>query len=299
MNQKPTVPDLIGRCCVDALKAEVSATPKPGLVDRVSNGAHNDMDFDLFQVSITAIAPFFGQMADIGCRLTQVNDTTLAKVRPTGITCERAMFQATHGVNTHKGAIFSLGLIATAAGFCVSTLKDSRAETICRVAGSIARPAERDFQRRNGVDTNTHGQTLFTKYGIQGIRGEAAGGFPTVLAQALPVLRDLAKSGIQDQNAIHLQVLLHLMTQAEDTNVIARAGLEALHDVRSSAEHALAMGGALTPEGLAELWRMDQEFTKRNISPGGCADLLSVAIALVAIESSKLEAVPFSEVSHG
>jgi len=256
------------------------------------------MDFDLFQVSIAAIAPFFEQLAAIGCQLTQADDTTLGKVRPIGIACEVAMFRATCGVNTHKGAIFSLGLIATAAGFCSCVLNDVRAETVCRVAGSIARPAEQDFQKKSGVDTNTHGQTLFEKYGIQGIRGEAASGFPTVLEHALPVLRDLSKSGFPDQNAIHLQALLHLMTQAEDTNVIARAGLEALHYVRSSAEQALAMGGALTPQGLAELWRMDQEFTKRNISPGGCADLLSVAIALSSIEKSMLKTVSFAEVSH-
>ncbi len=276
--------DRIGQCCVDALRAEVAATPKPGLVDRKTCGAHRDMDYDLFLSSIEAIAPFMKQLADHGCRLKQVDHATLDGLRATGLACEAAMYRATHGVNTHKGAIFSLGLVAVAAGYCASVLYDLRAATVCRVVALIARPAERAFHETMVNGATTHGEHAFVRHGIRGIRGEAAAGFPSVRETALPVLRSLTATGRHGADAIHVQTLLHLMRRVEDTNVIARAGIGALDYVRHSAERALALGGALTPEGLLAIEQLDREFTRNNISPGGCADLLAIAIALEAIE---------------
>jgi len=130
----------------------------------------------------------------------------------------------------------------------------------------------------------TKGLKIYATYGIRGIRGEAASGFYSVRKYALPIMRELFLNGGYSENDIYLQVLLHLMTQVEDTNVIARCGIDAMEYVKSSAKNVIAMGGALSQKGKEELLRMDQEYINRNISPGGCADLLSVAITLYLLE---------------
>lgn len=278
------IDEQIGKCCVSALLSEVSATPKPGLVDCKSNGAHKDMDFITFTDSIVAISPYFRSFAEIGSSLESIDETTLSRLRPLGMECEKAMFEATKGVNTHKGAIFSLGLLAAAAGYCNNSLHDLSANTVCNTAGIIAAAAEKDFLLSVGTMPMTKGRELYEAYGIRGIRGEAASGFYSVRKCALPTMRELFSNGGYSKNDIYLQVLLKLMTQVVDTNVIARCGIDALEYVKASAQNTLEMGGALTSRGRDELLRMDEEYIKRNISPGGCADLLSVAIVLYLLE---------------
>jgi len=273
----------IGECCISALLSEVSASPKPGLVDRQSNGAHKDMDFITFTDSILAISPYFSRFAEAGSSLGPIDDRALSRLRPLGIECEKAMFRATGGVNTHKGAIFSLGLLSAAAGYCHHVLYDLSADTVCNTAGAIAAAAERDFLLPETA-VMTKGLELYKAYGIRGIRGEAASGFRSVRRYALPVMGELLAEGGYSKNDIYLQVLLHLMSHVEDTNVISRCGIDAAEYVKGSAINVLFMGGALTPQGKKELLRMDEEFIKKNISPGGCADLLSVAITLQLLE---------------
>ncbi|MEG1972328.1 MAG: triphosphoribosyl-dephospho-CoA synthase, partial [Oscillospiraceae bacterium] len=130
--------NLIGSSCEEALAAEVSATPKPGLVDKNNSGAHRDMDFTTFMDSISAISPAFFEFARLGTGLETLDENSLAKIRPLGIKYEKAMFDATKGVNTHKGAIFSLGIIAAAAGHCGFIRGDLQAETVCAAASIIA-----------------------------------------------------------------------------------------------------------------------------------------------------------------
>ena len=269
----------IGTFCVSALLSEVSASPKPGLVDCINSGAHTDMDFFTFMDSIAAISPYFTSFAELGCNLDKIDETTLDKLRPLGIECEKVMFRATKGVNTHKGAIFSLGILAAAAGYCYSTMHDLSSDTVCNAAGVIAKASESDFLHLNTASM-TKGRGLYEAYGIRGVRGEAASGFESVRKYALPVMRELFLHGGYNKNDIYLQVLLHLMVNIVDTNVIARCGIDALEYMQNSTKNVLAMGGALSLQGKAELYRMDEAYIKRNISSGGCADLLSVAIML-------------------
>lgn len=273
-------------CCAGALLAEVSASPKPGLVDRYTSGAHRDMDFYTFLASVTAIAPYFEQCARAGAEMDQLDGCSLDQLRPLGVECEKKMFAATDGVNTHKGAIFSLGIIAAAAGHCGLRLKDLGVRRICTAASVIAQPAQRDFLHPE--ESPTKGRELYDRYGIRGIRGEVASGFESVRRYAMPVLEELFASGKYHENEIYLQVLLHLMAQVEDTNVLARCGMEGLSFLRSSAQELLAQGGALSPSGLKALEELDQIYTEKNLSPGGCADLLSVAIALHRLSQMKL-----------
>lgn len=267
----------IGSLCTLALLLEVSATPKPGLVDRLGSGAHTDMDFSTFLASAAAIAPYFPACAQEGLRLRQVDGTSLGCIRPLGISCEKEMFAATGGVNTHKGAIFSLGILACAAGYCCRQ-GDFSPEAVCAAASVIAAPALEDFSAP-ATEGETKGRRLYRSRGVPGIRGEAAAGFPSVRRWALPVLRELS-AGDMPENHCHLQALLHLIANVQDTNLLARGGTEGLEYVRSTARRALELGGALTPEGMDFLQSLDREYTRRNLSPGGCADLLAAAIFL-------------------
>lgn len=267
----------IGSLCTLALLLEVSATPKPGLVDRLGSGAHTDMDFSTFLASAAAIAPYFPACAQEGLRLRQVDGTSLGRIRPLGVSCEKAMFAATGGVNTHKGAIFSLGILACAAGHC-RRQGDLSPEAVCAVASVIAAPALEDFSAP-APEGETKGRRLYRSRGVPGIRGEAAEGFPSVRRWALPVLRELS-AGDMPENHRHLQALLHLMANVQDTNLLARGGTEGLEYVRSTARRALELGGVFTPEGMDFLQALDREYTRRNLSPGGCADLLAAAIFL-------------------
>lgn len=287
MENAIVIHDRIGACCVSALLSEVSASPKPGLVDRFSCGAHTDMDFITFTDSIAAISPYFSKFAEIGSSLKYIDKYSLGKIRPLGIKCEQEMFKATKGVNTHKGAIFTMGIIAASAGFCCRTLKSLSSDNVCNAAGMIGEGAKKDFYVPDGAMTK--GRQLYAAYGIKGIRGETASGFSSVRKYALPVMKELFAKGIYCKNDIYLQVLLNLMTQVVDTNVAARCGIEAIEYLKSSAGNALALGGALTDQGRKELFRMDREYIKRNISPGGCADLLSAAITLHNLESITLQ----------
>lgn len=274
----------IGSLCGLSLLCEVSTTPKPGLVDRNNSGAHHDMDYNTFMESIEAISPAFVLFAEAGMAMEQLDENSLAIIRPAGIRCEKAMFAATGGVNTHKGAIFSLGIIAAAAGHCAAYKHDLSAETVCSAAAVIARSAQKDFDNLPPGEPMTKGRELYMKYGMRGIRGEAADGFPSVLT-VLPEFRLLVAEGVHSANNICLQALLRLMTVVEDTNVAARCGPDAVKLMHSEAERILAAGGALTERGMVMLHNLDTSFIKKNISPGGCADLLSVIAALYRIES--------------
>ncbi|MEG2073605.1 MAG: triphosphoribosyl-dephospho-CoA synthase CitG [Angelakisella sp.] len=276
--------EFIGRACTQALIAEVSATPKPGLVDKDNSGSHRDMDFDTFITSITTISPYFSVFAQRGTELAALDEASLSHIRHIGVDCEEAMFAATHGVNTHKGAIFSLGIIAAAAGHCAVRKQDLRAETVCAAAATIAAAAQRDFEELPAHEPMTKGRELYIKYGIRGIRGEAADGFPSVRTEALPTLRRLVAEGVHTVNDICLEVLLQLMSTVDDTNVAARCGAPAMGLLHLEARRILACGGALTSQGISMMNDLNCSFVQRNISPGGCADLLSVTVALYEIE---------------
>lgn len=268
----------IGSACTLALLLEVSATPKPGLVDRLGNGAHRDMDFSTFLASAAAIAPYFSACALAGQGIPRVDGDSLGRIRPLGVACEQTMLAATGGANTHKGAIFSLGILACAAGYCRER-EDLSPGAVCGAAKVIAAPAVADFDAPIPAGPPTKGRELYRRYGIRGIRGEAASGFLSVRQYALPVMASLAGQGYPE-NDIHLQALLSLMANVQDTNVLARGGQEGLRYVRDTAREVLELGGALTPAGKERLLRLDEEYIRRNLSPGGCADLLAIAIFL-------------------
>ncbi len=271
---------LIGEAAYQALLCEVNATPKPGLVDRANTGAHSDMDHTLFCKSAHALRPFFAQLAALGSQTAGLpQHTVLAQVRPLGLQAEAAMFHATQGVNTHKGAIFSLGLLCVAAGRRMALKQSFAPEAVCRQAGAlVAGICQRELEKKKDAPS-TKGERAFIQYGYRGVRGEAEDGFPHVWGVGLPAYQAALAQSENRNNAL-CTALLHLIAALPDTNVLTRLNLEAALYARQAAQDCLETISNEVPGSplwLSALNALDQDFIARRISPGGCADLLACA----------------------
>ena len=271
-----------------SLLKEVGTTPKPGLVDRHDNGAHKDMCHDTFVASTGAIVPFLSQMAETGFTWKESPDRLFPAIRPIGVEAEKAMFQATHGVNTHKGLIFSLGIIMAAAGYEYQKTGQFHSQSILLLCRDMTDTyLEQDFAAIDPAFPKTHGERLYIKYGCKGIRGEVQSGFAHIRDISLPLIHSLHKQELEE-NQMFLHVLLELMAQVEDTNVLIRTDPETAEYVKQEARRILPLARAGSWNQLYEaITFMNQDFIRKNISPGGCADLLAVTIFLWLLEQYK------------
>ncbi len=269
--------ELIARNALRALLYEVSTTPKPGLVDRINNGSHKDMDFFTFLDSSAALAPYFKKCALIGMDTRDEDGPSVfGKIRIAGAKAERAMVRATNGVNTHKGAIFSVGIVACALGrLDPSKWKDASA-VLTSSAEIVAGITERDFRDLTEETARTVGQKLYLQYGIRGVRGQAEDGFPAVLEAGYPALKKALAGGAHINRAGSIS-LLAILAGSTDTNLIARGSREIQLEVRKKTEELLRGETAPSEDRIRE---MDEDFMKRNLSPGGSADLLGVSYLL-------------------
>lgn len=247
--------------------------PKPGLVSHMDVGAHRDMDAQLLYRSADTLAPFLTELATAG-----MAGVGLGRLREIGIAAERAMLAATDGVNTHRGAIFGLGLMAAAAGFRHSNGISGPLGRIVATqwGGSIARmPAVPD----------SHGAGAARRYGAGGARKEAAHGFPSVYGVAVPALAVGRKLARGDAEAARVHACLALIAAVGDTNLLHRGGLEGLAFAQRLAGAFLAAGGVGQPGWRRQALRIHAMFVARNLSPGGCADLLAMALFAHALGS--------------
>lgn len=254
-----------------AMIDEVLLTPKPGLVDARNNGSHRDMDLCLFMRSIDAITPWFSRFWALGFRFSHRAESALLRlIRPVGIACEQAMFKATHGVNTHKGGIFSLGLLCTAAGWLSGRQEAVTLFSLCETVRLMTKGlVARELHGRQ--QANTAGERLFLQHGLTGARGEVESGFQLIRQHILPWWF----SERCPQRRLH-HALLCLMAVNPDTNLVSRGGMEGLRFVQLYAAQLLEDGWQ-----LADLAKMDEALIARNLSPGGSADLLAVAQILM------------------
>ena len=277
-----TLPYIIAHLATQALQAELDTTPKPGLVDKDNNGAHRDMDYALMQRSINTLHPYFVKLALLGCADALPSHTA---IRDAGIEAEKAMLSATNGVNTHKGALFSMGLAVVAAAH------EER---------KIAANEEQILKERNGgedvlvslqttikalaasfPDTNgTHGSKakLLSKgtTAIKGALDNAREGYEMLFAEWLPFYIERRKE--RDAHTLH-KTLLRIMCDLDDTNVIYRTDLATAEEVKQEAR------ALLNSFEEAVLKDMDRHYTTRNISPGGAADMLSLTIFIGSIQT--------------
>lgn len=271
-----------------AILYEVSTTPKPGLVDRDNPGAHKDMDFFTFMASSSALYRGLYECTMEGLNFEEEDNTKLLdRIRKPGIECERAMFEATKGINTHKGIIFSMGTLCAVVGkmFRQYGRENFITENICNEVIKVTKGlTNKDFKGIENKKVLTHGERLYIEHGFKGIRGEVESGFSTVQKDAVQILRIWKTDKSLSMNDLFLEILLNLMAGSEDTNIIIRGGIENLDYVKSISKEFLTEGGIKQPDAKKKLEGMNEEFIKRNISPGGSADLLAVTIFLGMIE---------------
>lgn len=290
MNQSKTIKhnlfaEKIGQMVYEALIEEANLTPKPGLVDCYNNGAHTDMDITLFHKSASALSIYMPDFVLLGAKLKNTEpEKNLSLIRPLGIECEKAMFDATDGINTHKGAIFAFGLICTAIGRlweyknpCPQPL------LICNeVALMCNNITEKEFNAKLAL--NTAGYKIFKNFGFSGARGEAQSGFATIFLTALPIYNHLMKENVTKEYAL-LQTLLSLISVNNDTNVMSRGGIDGLKWIKSQADNILKKNAVFSKNTFIDLILMDQHCIEKNISPGGSADLLAVTYFLYELQS--------------
>lgn len=263
----------------ESLLGEVRVTPKPGLVDRSNSGSHRDMDLPLFEKSAAALAPFWEECFSTGRKTASAPaGETFRQLRAVGLAAENAMLAATGGVNTHKGAVFLMGTLCGAIGRLINRQRHRpTAEELLAECGAMTAAAmESDFRRIRENGARTAGERLFLDHGLRGARGEAADGFPSVKNTALPVFRSLMANGCSREHSAAI-TLLHLIAMGTDTNLFHRGGADGAAWAAREAAKLIENGRIPTAEEIAEL---DLAFIERNLSPGGCADLLAVTLFL-------------------
>lgn len=264
-----------------AMLTEVNLSPKPGLVDRINCGAHKDMALEDFHRSALAIQGWLPRFIEFGaCSAEMAPEAVLNGLRPIGMACEGDMFRATAGVNTHKGSIFSLGLLCAAIGRLLQLNQPVTPTTVCSTAASFCRGLT-DRELRTNNSRLTAGQRLYQQLGLTGARGEAEAGYPLVINHALPHYLTLLDQGLDPELAL-LDTLLLLMATNGDTNVASRGGEGACAGYSARRKHYCKRGHS-NPADLDYLRQFDRECIERNLSPGGSADLLILTRFLAQI----------------
>ena len=283
LSSVPTVAEQLAERAVAALVAEATLTPKPGLVDLRGPGAHDDMDVEDLIRSAGSLRDTFAELAaaGVGREPSQELRERLAEIGRRG---EARMLGVTGGVNTHRGAIWALGLVvAAAAGVSAAGSSASGSATILARAAAIA-----GFDDRFAPVPTTPGSRARARYRVSGAAGEARAGFPHAVS-AHDTLRSRLDAGVGVTEA-RLDALLTVIAELDDTCLLNRGGVEGLREAQAGASSVLALGGVSTPDGARALERLDATLTRSHLSPGGSADLVALAILLHSLESNPLDA---------
>lgn len=264
----------VGALAERSLRLEVRTWPKPGLVSHIDAGSHSDMDAGTFQRSAAALRPYFAALAEAG-----MQNQDMGVLRRIGLRAEGAMAAATGGVNTHRGAIFGLGLLCAAAG--LRQRRDAEAptslgDTVSRRWGQAILSGPRP--------SDSHGEAVKRRHGAGGARQEAALGFPSVYDIGLPALREGARLAPGDVQAARVQCCFALIAVLEDTNLLHRGGADGLRFAQHSAQAFLDTGGVGQADWQHAAEQVHRAFVARRLSPGGAADLLAMSVFAMAIE---------------
>jgi triphosphoribosyl-dephospho-CoA synthase len=252
-------PALIAAAVTRALREELETYPKPGLVSYVDRGSHPDMDSECFLASIAALEPFFAQMAGAGAAGCALRD-----LQNIGLKAESAMLAATNGRNTHRGAIFCLGLLAAAAG----------ARTTSQPLGEIVRQRwGGEIPQAADLPETSAGIALCHRHHLGGVRREAALGFPSVYRHGLPAFRST-----NDRSAARVQAFFALLETCEDTTLLKRGGPEGREFAQAEARRFREQGGVANPRWRETATEIHHAFIRRNLTAGGAADLLAATL---------------------
>lgn len=278
----------VAQLATKALLYEVALTPKPGLVDRANNGSHHDMNYYTFLNSIMALTPYFQDYVDLGYQHEGTLEDLFDYCRVIGIQAEQDMLEATRGINTHKGANFSFGVILTATGYFLKNnpklpLEAIDVETILVIVQKMTENLiKHDFAKIHLKAKLSNGERLYLEKGMTGIRGEAANGYPAVHHLLLPFLRQYRERHEKDE-VVLLRSLVLLMSEVEDGNILHRGGYDAWQQVKKDMLK-LHEANLNQVDFMEDLTAYDQKMMERHLSPGGAADLLAIGIYFAFLE---------------
>lgn len=271
---QPLTPATIGREATRALYHELALCPKPGLVTPRDRGSHRDMDAHTFMRSLFALRSYFVAIAELGLK-----GADFPALERCGIHAETRMLAATGGINTHRGAIFMLGLLCAAAGV-LSHKGDRPSPERLRAALRLCWGEALDARALRLP--SLPGGIAARQYGLRSASTEAALGFPVLFETAVPALIAGLARGLTVQQA-RLDTLFHVMAVLDDSNLAHRGGLQGLRHAQRLASHFLAAGGAGSPGGMEAAHAIGRDFVARNLSPGGAADTLAAACWVVQL----------------
>ncbi len=266
----------IANLAYESLLDEVNTTPKPGLVDQRNCGSHRDMNLSTFVSSAAALKPYFAECVKIGQDTAMSSpENCFSQLRQAGLEAEKAMYRSTGGVNTHKGVIYTLGILCGSIGrlWTPESPIAENADIVSECARIVNDSVDSDLA---SADSSTAGLRLYRMHGIRGIRGEVAAGLPSVTSIGLPAYQDGLSKGLSPNDAGAV-ALLHLIAKVADTNLYHRGGCEGACWAAEAAQHLLRTSSS---PSMALIEQLDDAFIARNLSPGGCADLLAVTYFL-------------------
>jgi len=273
------VAELIADQAVFALLHELAAWPKPGLVSHVDSGSHTDMDAAMVQASAVSLRPFFGELARAG-----QDGADMGRLRTIGLRAEAAMLAVTGGINTHRGAIFGLGLLCAAAGEVAEISTDGAAAAPARLGDVVMRRWGAEIGR-GPIPLFSHGAAALRRYGTGGARAEAAGGFRSIYEVGWPALRQGRSLRPDDPDAARVQACFALIAAVSDTNLLHRGGADGLRYAAEAASLFLSQGGVGGPDWRRRAAVVHAAFVARRLSPGGCADLLAMTLFVGTLET--------------
>jgi triphosphoribosyl-dephospho-CoA synthase len=276
--ERGLVAELIADKAVLALLHELAAWPKPGLVSHVDSGSHTDMDAAMMQASAESLRPFFGELAAAGH-----DGADMGRLRTIGLRAEAAMLAVTGGVNTHRGAIFGLGLLCAAVGDVVEISSEGAMVVPMRLGDVVMRRWAAEISR-GPIPLFSHGAAALRRYRAGGARGEAAGGFRSVYEVGWPALRRGRALRPEDPGAPPVQACFALIATVSDTNLLHRGGADGKRYASEAASSFLSQGGVGASDWRARAAEVHAAFVARHLSPGGCADLLAMTLFVDALE---------------
>ncbi|MCH4246583.1 MAG: triphosphoribosyl-dephospho-CoA synthase [Acinetobacter populi] len=270
---------LLADLAVKALLAEVNVTPKPALVDQRGSGAHDDLTLELMEQSAYSLGPMFLEMAQAAFLHHTCLKTLREVIGAIGRAGEAEMLETTQGVNTHRGAIWALGLLVTATALTIQAQQPLIANELCHCAAKLAQLEDRFIPKK----FLSHGQQVQKTLGAKGAKAQAQQGFPAIVKHGLPQLR-YSRKVYGNEVVARIDALLAIMVTLEDTCVLYRAGQIGLTRMQEGARYVLTCGGYATVAGKCALNFLEMDLMQLRASPGGAADLLAATLFLDWIE---------------
>ncbi|WP_374668180.1 triphosphoribosyl-dephospho-CoA synthase [Acinetobacter sp.] len=265
---------------VESLIDEVHLTPKPALVDQRGSGAHDDLSLELMVQSAHSLRPMFIEMAQAAYQQHACLQTLRETIGAIGRAGEAAMLSTTQGVNTHRGAIWALGLLVTSTALSLRNRNVCTAEQLCQQAGQLAQLEDTYIS----AQALSHGQQVQKALGAKGAKVQAQEGFPAIIQQGLPQLYHSRQRNGNNEEAARIDALLAMMAVLDDTCVLYRAGQAGLLRMQQGARHVLSCGGYAAAAGRRALNILEEDLMQLRASAGGAADLLAATLFLDRIE---------------